>query len=411
MATMYCKKCNKTMVDTNFYTYKDGTKCELCKACLTMHINNFDPESFLWILEKFDVPWLPWEWNVLRDRAYQKDPYKMNGMSVFGKYLSKMKLKQFVDPVTKKSYGWADSEKLQAKHDAEIKACGGNLEQDKEKLEEMRQAFENGEISEAQYQTYAETHAPEPSFNFDKNGNQVTKDGYMYPENGNFEKVDLVDVGAELTDEDKIYLAMKWGRLYRADEWVALEQLYNDFMASFDIQGAARIDTLKKICKTSLKMDQAIDCGDIDTYQKLSRVYDAMMKSAKFTEAQNKEGKGNFADSVGELVAYCEKKENGGAIQPYKIDVPLDIVDKVIDDLKSYNKSLIYEDKSLAQEIEQYLKKREALDQIKRDKEEAKAKGLDYVEINDEDFKQDFERIAKEKEQDHLLYEGGGENE
>ena len=411
MATMYCKKCNKTMVDTNFYTYKDGSKCELCKACLTMHINNFDPESFLWILEKFDVPWLPWEWNVLRDRAYQKDPYKMNGMSVFGKYLSKMKLKQFVDPVTKKSYCWADSEKLQAKHEAEIKACGGNLEQDKEKLEEMRQAYENGEISEAQYQTYAETHAPEPSFNFDKNGNQVTKDGYVYPENGNFEKVDLVDVGAELTDEDKIYLAMKWGRLYRADEWVALEQLYNDFMASFDIQGAARIDTLKKICKTSLKMDQAIDCGDIDTYQKLSRVYDAMMKSAKFTEAQNKEGKGNFADSVGELVAYCEKKENGGAIQPYKIDVPLDIVDKVIDDLKSYNKSLIYEDKSLAQEIEQYLKKREALDQIKRDKEEAKAKGLDYVEINDKDFEQDFERIAKEKEQDRLLYEGEEEDE
>ena len=411
MATMYCKKCNKTMVDTNFYTYKDGTKCELCKACLTMHINNFDPESFLWILEKFDVPWLPWEWNVLRDRAYQKDPYKMNGMSVFGKYLSKMKLKQFVDPVTKKSYGWADSERLQAKHEAEIKACGGDLKQDKEKLEEMRQAFENGEISEAQYQTYAETHAPEPSFNFDKNGNQVTKDGYIYPENGNFEKVDLVDVGAELTDEDKIYLAMKWGRLYRADEWVALEKLYNDFMASFDVQDAGRLDTLKKICKTSLKMDQAIDCGDIDTYQKLSRVYDALMKSAKFTEAQNKEGKSNFMEAIGELVAYCEKKENGGAIPPYKIDVPYDIVDKVIDDLKSYNRSLFYEDPSIAQEIEQYLKKKEALDQMKRDKEEAKAKGLDYVEINDEDFEKNSERIAQEKEQDRLLYNGEVEDE
>ena len=411
MATMYCKKCNKTLLDNNFYTYKDGTKCELCKLCLTMHINNFDPESFLWILEKFDVPWLPWEWNVLRDRAYQKDPYKMNGMSVFGKYLSKMKLKQFVDPVTKKSYGWADSERLQAKHEAEIKACGGDLEQDKEKLEEMRQAFENGEISEAQYQTYAETHAPEPSFNFDKNGNQVTKDGYMYPENGNFEKVDLVDVGAELTDEDKIYLAMKWGRLYRADEWVALEKLYNDFMVSFDVQDAGRLDTLKKICKTSLKMDQAIDCGDIDTYQKLSRVYDALMKSAKFTEAQNKEGKSNFMEAIGELVAYCEKKENGGAIQPYKIDVPYDIVDKVIDDLKSYNRSLFYEDPSIAQEIEQYLKKKEALDQMKRDKEEAKAKGLDYVEINDEDIEKDSERIAQEKEQDRLLYNGEVEDE
>jgi len=34
-------------------------------------------------------------------------------------------------------------------------------------------------------------------------------------------------------------------------------------MDSFDIQGAARIDTLKMICKTSLKMNEAIDCGDI----------------------------------------------------------------------------------------------------------------------------------------------------
>lgn len=396
MAQQYCEKCKKTMNDTNFYTYKDGTKCELCKACLTMHINNFDPETYMWLFPKFDVPYIEPEWNVLRDRAYQKDPYKMNGQSVFGKYLSKMKLKQFKD------FGWADTDRLKTEAEEKAKLYGKSEDQQKQKLEEMRQAYENGEISESQYQTYAETHAPEPTFNFDKNGNQVTKDGFMYPENSNFERVDLVDVGAELTEEDKVYLAMKWGRLYHADEWVALEKLYNDFMASFDIQGAARLDTLKKICKTSLKMDQAIDCGDVDTYQKLSRVYDAMMKSAKFTEAQNKEGKGNFIDSISELVAFCEKKENGGKIEPYKIDVPLDIVDKVINDLKEYNKTLIYEDKSLAQEIEQYLKKRAALEQIKFDKEEARKKGLDYVEINDEDFQADMERIEQEREEDYL---------
>ena len=65
----------------------------------------------------------------------------------------------------------------------------------------------------------------------------------------------LVDLGADLSDEDKIYLAMKWGRLYTPAQWVTLETLYTNFMNSFDIQGAARIDTLKKICKTSLKMD------------------------------------------------------------------------------------------------------------------------------------------------------------
>ena len=40
-----------------------------------------------------DVPYIPEEWNVLRDKAYAKNPNAMNGMSVFGKYLSKMNLK------------------------------------------------------------------------------------------------------------------------------------------------------------------------------------------------------------------------------------------------------------------------------------------------------------------------------
>ena len=90
-----CIKCKRTLADTKFYTYKDGAKCELCKDCLTMHIDNWDPETFLWILEKFDLPYIESEWNILRDRAYAKDPHKMTGLSVIGKYISKMKLKQF----------------------------------------------------------------------------------------------------------------------------------------------------------------------------------------------------------------------------------------------------------------------------------------------------------------------------
>ena len=61
---LYCQKCAKTMSDVNFYTYKDGTKAELCKSCMTMHINNWEPETFLWLLEKFDVPYIEAEWNV-----------------------------------------------------------------------------------------------------------------------------------------------------------------------------------------------------------------------------------------------------------------------------------------------------------------------------------------------------------
>jgi hypothetical protein len=159
------------------------------------------------------------------------------------------------------------------------------------------------------------------------------------------------------------------------------------------------------ICKTSLKMNQAIDCGDVDTYQKLSRVYDAMMKSAKFTEAQNKADKTDFVDSVGQLVAYCEKE--GGQIPKYEITVEKDVVDTIITDLKRYNKSLIYEDKSLAQEIEQYLKNREAAEQMKRDRAAALAQGLDDVELEDDDYADFKEAIESDQAEDRRLAEEG----
>ena len=91
-----CEKCGRARNPGDFYTYRDGRKTELCKDCLTMHIDNFNPETFVWLLEKMDVPYIPGEWDILRDRAFAKNP-NLNGMSVFGKYLSKMKLKQWKD--------------------------------------------------------------------------------------------------------------------------------------------------------------------------------------------------------------------------------------------------------------------------------------------------------------------------
>ena len=46
---------------------------------------------------------------------------------------------------------------------------------------------------------------------------------------------EVPDLGAELTDEDKQYLYLKWGKGYTPDEWVRLEQLFNEMMQSYDI--------------------------------------------------------------------------------------------------------------------------------------------------------------------------------
>ena len=92
----------------------------------------------------------------------------------------------------------------------------------------------------------------------------------------------------DLTDEDKKYLVMKWGRYYTPSEWIELETFYNEMMNSFDIQDADTRSTLILICKNNLKMNQSIDQGDLEGYQKLARVSDTLRKSAKFTAAQNK---------------------------------------------------------------------------------------------------------------------------
>ena len=409
-----CERCGKRLAaSSNFYTYKDGSKCEICKECLTAHIDNFDPSTFEWILEKMDVPYIPNEWNVLRDKAFAKDPYKMNGMSVIGKYLAKMKLKQW------NSYGYADTQRIQDEMNEEKEKQKEVEAQEKARYEaELKVKLSEGKITTAQYQTLVSTETQKqelPRWGDVITGDHLTKvsgqpQSYAqalrqaknpFQEQNFISENDLVDPGANLDDEDKMYLAVKWGRLYRPSQWVALEQLYNEFMNSFDIQGAARIDTLKMICKTSLKMNEAIDCGDIDSYQKLSRVYDSMMKSAKFTEAQNKDKDGNNIDSASAIVDFVEA--HSGEIPRYHCDEPQDIVDQIIDDLKAYNRSLIYEDKSLAQEIEKYLQEKRISEEMKKDRQDAKLKGLDQVELEDDDFTEYKNSLNHMKEHDDNL--------
>ena len=395
----YCQKQKKWMKEGEFYTYKDGTHPEMCKHCLTLHIDNFDPDSFLWLLEKMDVPYVPAEWNVLRDRAFAKDPNKMNGMSVFGKYLSKMKLKQW------KSYTWADTQMLQAQNS--LKMIENQQQQTQANLQfqkELKEKFAAGQITEAEYKTLMPTPIqnkdllPTSSLSLDEKFNNP------YQENKFLKQSDLPDPAADLTNQDKIYLAIKWGRLYKPNEWIQLQQNYKRMIDSFDIQDADTENALILICKTNLKMNQAIDCGDIDGYNKLSRTYQALRKSTKFAAHERKQQDSEFIDSVGQLVAYCQKY--GDAIPKYQIQIEYDIIDKIIKDLKQYNKSLIYEDPAIARQIEDYLKKKSIQEEQKRDRQEAKSRGLEKRELTDQDIADYSDFIQKEKSKDEETING-----
>ena len=361
-----------------------------------MHVNIWEPDTFLWLLQKMDIPYIPEEWNVLRDKAYAKNPAKKNDVAVFGKYLSKMKLKQW------KNYTWADSQKLQQerKLEEEVRQRDKKIETDF-----IKQQFENGEITEAQYRTLIETDIQRQQdilAGRSEPADAVGK-GNFYDERQFMSQEDIPDLSKDLTDQDRKYLVMKWGRYYTPQEWVQLETFYNEMTNSFDIQDADTRSTLILICKNNLKMNQALDQGDLEGYQKLAKVSDNLRKSAKFTAAQNKQQRSEFIDSVGQLVEYCEK--HGGQIPKFEQTFDMDIIDTVIKDLKEYTRTLIYEDTALARQIQDYLKKREYIQEQKRDLAQAKARGLSNVQISDEDIQAYNQEIQSQREKDNALIE------
>ena len=344
----YCSKCNKTMGADQFYVsnnlekYPDEGKLPQCKKCLTMHVDNWNPETYLWILQEIDVPYVPEEWNKLMAK-YAMDRSKVTGMTILGRYLSKMKLKQF------KEYRWEHTEFLQElannKIEQTMKRQGYGADEIAMAIERATFEVPVGELKEPEYQ-------PDDT-------------GF----NDFFPKEEESPIELDLTEEDKMFLRIKWGKTYKPEEWVQLEKLYNEMMDSYDIQSAGHIDTLKLVCKTSLKANQLLDLGDVDGAQKMVKMYESMMKAGKFTAQQNKGESGEYVDSISELVAICE---TDGFIPRYYTDGPQDKVDRTLQDIQSYTRTLVTEEMNLGNLIENAVKQIE-LDKLKEAERDADA--------------------------------------
>lgn len=339
--SIYCEKCSKVLSAENFYKSNNLEKHpngyqSLCKKCSTMHVDNWNPDTYLWILEDCDVPWVPKEWNDLMAK-YTKDRSKVTGTTIVGRYLSKMKLKQYAD------YRWADSNYFKEKAETELRT------------QMKAQGYGATDIDQAIQKTIYDA----PTGGVDTPPPLTAPVEMNSPYDGVMGTPSMTAADLGLTDDDVIYLSVKWGKLYKPEEWVYLEKLYNDMMESYDIQTAGHIDTLKMICKTSLKCNQLVDLGDVEGFQKMSKVYNDLMKSGNFTAAQNKIDKGEYVDSISELVAICETE---GFIPRYYTEGPQDKVDRVLQDMQSYTYRLIMEETNLSNLLEN------AITQIERDK-------------------------------------------
>lgn len=132
-------------------------------------------------------------------------------------------------------------------------------------------------------------------------------------------------------------------------------------------------------------------CGDLDGFQKLSRVSESLRKSAKFTAAQNKEEKGDAVESIGELVAMCEKE---GFIPRFVTDVPQDKVDLTLKDMNDYLYKLVTQDLGFGRQVEDALKKLQAQKELEHEG------GLENLVLEDEDYAEFSELAEEQKRQD-----------
>jgi hypothetical protein len=493
-----CTKCGKNKrSDREYFKLHDGSRYPMCKDCLTMYIDNRKPDTFKWILKKFDVPYIETKWVEITNKEYLKNPAKFGRKSVLGMYLRAMNMFQYVN------YRYEDSDMLNNGEAKKVKELKQRLQERNENNveyeQELLRQFEAGEISEAEYRTLsadptlldeelekaftgelhddlseyiiakeedAETQEEFAANDESSNGSEEANEAIAQAQEGiektnqaleemsnrmqddssqlkdkiamleerlaaQSEILDTVipdedeeeedpgfipdvttineqDIQNDLTEEDIKYLSIKWGLLYKPSEWVKMEELYQKYAANYELS-TDREQILKTICKTDLKMNQAIDIGDTKTFKDLQSANDQLRKSAKFTDSQKQEVKQRDLDSIGQLVGFVEKE--GGIIPQYfdPIDTSGDKLDFIINDLKHYTDNLVKNELGLGNLIESYIKKLE--EQKTQTAEDILKAGIsdeeDHVTQEEAEAFQQFQIEEREEEAKRLAEEYG----
>lgn len=145
----------------------------------------------------------------------------------------------------------------------------------------------------------------------------------------------------------------------------------------------------------------------IDGAQKSTKMYNDLMKSGKWTAAQNNAEGTEIVDSVGELIELCEKQ---GYIERFYVEQPNDKIDYAIKDMQRYTRTLIEGEADLGNLIEMAIKQN-----AKEDEERKKSEELDIIEeedmsmddieknvLNDRDYEEYSDFQEQEIEEDEL---------
>ncbi|WJJ55261.1 hypothetical protein QB910_000017 [Dabrowskivirus KKP3916] len=146
-----------------------------------------------------------------------------------------------------------------------------------------------------------------------------------------------------------------WGTGYTAEEYMYLENQWQEYMTSYEIETASHRDYTKQICTMSLAIDQARRNKEFKLMAQLLPVYDKLQHSAKFTAVQR-----TASDRVGGMNTFGEwfaAVEKTGFIPKYHTDEPQDIVDLTMEEYKRFVRELVLGDATIQQLVEAHVKK------------------------------------------------------
>lgn len=445
-----CESCGRTLNPQQFVKYTDGRRCEICIDCMCTGVDNTDMKTFLHILRHFDVPFKAALWARYSNTAFTKNPMGFGPTSVVGKYIRVMHMKQY----SNMHYRDSDREALvvpdaQIRRPSNIADVWGPLERledlheplppppfegadettayadrarklmenksDRDSLSKAVQDLVDAGATPSEAAAAVPTWAGSmPSVKEVKDDGTVSRkkqsDANLSSLGGNAD----VDVGAvpgllmqmnagrndetvlnTLTPDDQQYLIAKWGAYYTPSQWVRMERMYNEYAQEYELS-VDRAETLRKICATSVKMDEALEQGDVNSYRALAGVFDQQRKSANFTEQQNKEGRQRPLDTVGEMIAMCEREQGPIPQWANPDEYPRDKIDQTIRDYKTYVSNLVRNEMGLGAIIESFVAK---LEESERERE--KSRMGDIYDVLDADDRAAIEQNAMRQYLDH----------
>lgn len=447
-AKITCKICGRTLREGSFVSDKSNEvtgRSAICMDCMCTGVDNRRPSTFLHILQHFDVPYIESTWAKMTNKAYQKNPTTFGPTSVIGKYLKVMHMTQFANlrfADSDKSIAnagmvrpiqicevWGEPEETVLNEGERVIIGNPSSNRLPEKLDPIERRMRQAEkAAEAKVRTkQAMIDAGVVVDDTDNNTNsRVLRDeirkaaedlvgGLQLPSPQQQQPNTVAGLDPALTQEndaiimnsltkeDQTYLIGKWGAYYTPSQWVKMERMYNEYADEYELN-IDRAETLKKICTTSVKMDEALEMGDVNAYKNLSAVYGQLRKDGKFTEVQNKADVVRPFDTVGEIVRLCED-ELGPIPEWGDPDMyPQDQLDVILNDYKEYVFHLVKNEMGLGQIIERYVEK---LEKAERDKEEAMLRSL-RGDITEDDLNANVARMnlaeAIKREAEQLNY-------